>query len=106
MSTETLIEAGNIKPRIQFNADGVQKEFQFFFKIYEPENVKVYIEDAEQTSGYSLSTKEDVQGGCLSIGTKTDPSMPPGRSEAGSHSCPPFPLCGVFCGWPVLDASG
>ncbi len=69
MSTETLIEAGNIKPRIQFNADGVQKEFQFFFKIYEPENVKVYIEDVEQTSGYSLSTKEDVQGGIITFDT-------------------------------------
>lgn len=69
MSTETLIEAGNIKPRIQFNADGVQKEFQFFFKIYEPENVKVYIEDAEQTSGYSLSTKEDEQGGVITFDT-------------------------------------
>lgn len=69
MSTETLIEAGNIKPRIQFNADGVQKEFQFFFKIYEPENVKVYIEDVEQTSGYSLSTKEDVQGGVITFDT-------------------------------------
>ena len=69
MSTETLIEAGNIKPRIQFTADGVQREFQFFFKIYEPENVKVYIEDVEQDSGYSLSTKEDVQGGIITFDT-------------------------------------
>lgn len=69
MSTKTLIEAGNIKPRIQFTADGVQREFQFFFKIYEPENVKVYIEDVEQDSGYSLSTKEDVQGGIITFDT-------------------------------------
>ena len=65
MSTETYIEAGNTKPRIQFTADGQQKEFQFFFKIYEPENVKVYVEDEEQMSGYSLSTTEDVQGGII-----------------------------------------
>ena len=63
------IEAGNIKPRIQFIADGQQKEFQFFFKIYEPENVKVYIEDIEQTSGYSLSTQDDVQGGIIIFDT-------------------------------------
>ena len=69
MATETLIEAGNIKPRIQFIADGVQKEFQFFFKIYEPENVKVYIEDVEQDAGYSLSTKEDVQGSIITFDT-------------------------------------
>ena len=69
MSTQTLIEAGNIKPRIQFTADGVQKEFQFFFKIYEPQNVKVYIEDVEQNSGYILSTQEDVQGGVITFDT-------------------------------------
>ena len=33
----TQVETGNIKPRIQFTADGEQKEFQFFFTIYEPE---------------------------------------------------------------------
>ncbi len=46
----TQVETGNIKPRIQFTADGEQKEFQFFFTIYEPENVKVYIEDVLQIS--------------------------------------------------------
>lgn len=51
----TQVETGNIKPRIQFTADGEQKEFQFFFTIYEPENVKVYIEDVLQIGGYSLS---------------------------------------------------
>ncbi len=63
------VEVGNIKPRIQFSADGQQKEFQFFFKIYEPENVKVYIDDIEQTSGYSLSTTDDVQGGVVTFDT-------------------------------------
>lgn len=67
MSTSTLIEAGNLKPRIQFRADGVQKEFQFFFKIYEPENIKVYLEDVEQNSGYTLSIKDDVQGGVVTF---------------------------------------
>lgn len=67
MSTETFIEAGNLKPRIQFTADGSQKEFQFFFKVYEPENVKVYIEDVEQDSGYNLSIHDDIQGGIVTF---------------------------------------
>ena len=29
----TQVETGNIKPRIQFTADGEQKEFQFFFTL-------------------------------------------------------------------------
>lgn len=61
----TQVEAGNIKPRIQFTADGEQKEFQFFFTIYEPENVKVYIEDVLQIGGYSLSLNEEVPGGIV-----------------------------------------
>ena len=61
----TQVETGNIKPRIQFTADGEQKEFQFFFTIYEPENVKVYIEDVLQISGYSLSLNEEVPGGIV-----------------------------------------
>ena len=61
----TQVETGNIKPRIQFTADGEQKEFQFFFTIYEPENVKVYIEDVLQIGGYSLSLNEEVPGGIV-----------------------------------------
>ena len=57
----TQVETGNIKPRIQFTADGEQKEFQFFFTIYEPENVKVYIEDVLQIGGYSLSLRRAVR---------------------------------------------
>ena len=55
-------------------------------------------------AGTADTGKEDVQAGAYRWGTKTDPSMP--RAEgAGGQPCPPFPL-GVFCGWPVLDASG
>jgi len=61
----TPIEPGNRKPRIQFIADGEQKEFQFFFTIYEPENAKVYIEDELQVSGYTLSQSEDIPGGAV-----------------------------------------
>ncbi len=58
----TQVEAGYRKPRIQFTADGEQKEFHFNFTIYEPENVKVYIEDELQTSGYSLSQIKEAPG--------------------------------------------
>lgn len=63
----TQIEAGNLKPRIQFTADGEQKEFHFFFIIYEPDNVKVYIEDVLQTSGYTLSQSEESKGGMITF---------------------------------------
>ena len=56
----TQVETGNIKPRIQFTADGEQKEFQFFFTIYEPENVKVYIEDVLQIGGYSRRFRAEL----------------------------------------------
>lgn len=63
----TTVEAGNIKPRIQFTADGVQKEFQFFFAIYEPENVRVYIEDQLLTSGYTLVQSNEAPGGVVNF---------------------------------------
>ena len=42
--------------------------------------------------GYSAGSKA-ATAGCLSIGTKPDPSVP-GRYEADSYGCPPFLLCG------------
>ena len=65
----TQVEAGYRKPRIQFTADGEQKEFHFNFTIYEPENVKVYIEDELQTSGYSLSQIKEAPGGTVTFQT-------------------------------------
>ena len=65
----TQVEAGYRKPRIQFTADGEQKEFHFYFTIYEPENVRVYIEDELQTSGYSLSQIDDTAGGSITFQT-------------------------------------
>lgn len=65
MSNENEIAVGNLKPRIQFEGDGTQKEFQFFFTIYEPENVEVYLDDVLQTSGYALQQDKNVGGGIV-----------------------------------------
>ena len=59
------VETGSLKPRIQFIADGKQKEFQFFFPIYEAENVKVYLEENIQHEGYSLQKIPNIQGGII-----------------------------------------
>ncbi len=59
------VAVGNLKPRIQFTGDGTQKEFQFFFTVYEPENVEVYLNDSLQTVGYTLQLDKNVGGGTV-----------------------------------------
>ena len=39
----------------------------------------------------SQVSKKEVRFGDLSISTKSDPSVSPGRYEADSYGCPPFP---------------
>lgn len=66
------VAVGNLKPRIQFTGDGTQKEFQFFFTVYEPENVEVYLNDTLQISGFVLQLDKNIGGGTVVFDTAPD----------------------------------
>lgn len=59
----TLVESGNVKPRVRFIADGNVKEFLFGFVIFENENLDVYIDDTLAAGGFTIEQNSDGKGG-------------------------------------------
>lgn len=53
----------NIKPKIQYLADGIETRFYFPFAVFKAENVTVYFDAEKQTSGYSVRINTDGRDG-------------------------------------------
>ncbi|MCW5773741.1 MAG: hypothetical protein KIT16_19015, partial [Rhodospirillaceae bacterium] len=61
------IVIGDIRPRIQYTADGVQTNFTYPFPIFAAEDLKVYLGDALQADGYTISGAGQSAGGMASF---------------------------------------
>ncbi len=59
----------NIKPKIQYRADGTTNIYSFPFNIFKPENVTVYFGSVKQTEGYTVSLGENDDGGTVCFDT-------------------------------------
>ena len=53
----------NIKPKIQYLADGIETRFFFPFVVFKPENVTVYFGAEKQTSGFEIRVNTDGRDG-------------------------------------------
>lgn len=59
----THIQIGDVTPRIQYEADGVQDTFTFPFPVFAGSDVHVFIEDVRQETGYSVTGAGESAGG-------------------------------------------
>ena len=50
-------------PRIRFIGDGTITQFNFFFRIFEASDIRIYFADEEKTSGFTVSFDKDISGG-------------------------------------------
>ncbi len=67
MNENILIK--NVTPRIRYEADGTNTEFQYPFAIFEDSDIQIYIDDQLQTSGYTVSGAGDSEGGIVTFDT-------------------------------------
>lgn len=59
----THIQIGDITPRLQYIADGLQVSFIYPFPIFENDDLKVYLNDALQSTSFSVSGAGNSSGG-------------------------------------------
>lgn len=63
------IKIGDIAPRIQYVADGIQAAFTYPFPIFEDSDLEVRLDGALQAAGYSVAGAGESDGGSVSFGT-------------------------------------
>ncbi len=63
------IKIGDITPRIHYEANGSQTEFTYPIFIFENDNLKVYLGETLQTTGYSVSGAGNSNGGSVTFDT-------------------------------------
>jgi len=66
------IQIGDIRPRVQYAADGSQTAFPYPFAIFTTEDLHVYLDDSRATSGFSVSGVASSEGGTVTF------AAPPG----------------------------
>ena len=49
------LQVNATKPRIQYRADGVRREFPFPFAIFSEADLEVYVDSQQLRSGYAIS---------------------------------------------------
>ncbi|GGF71190.1 hypothetical protein GCM10011332_26460 [Terasakiella brassicae] len=59
------IVIGDVRPRIQAVGDGILSTFIFPFAIFKETDLEVYLDDARQLSGYSVSGAGQTEGGSV-----------------------------------------
>lgn len=63
------IKIGDLTPRVQQTADGSQTEFVYTFPIFKDADLVVYLDDAVQTSGFTISGAGEDNGGTVTFDT-------------------------------------
>jgi hypothetical protein len=63
------IQIGDISPRIQYTADGSQTVFTYPFPIFADSDLEVFLDDAEQASGFSVAGAGASEGGTVTFDT-------------------------------------
>lgn len=63
----THIQIGDVSPRVQFSANGVQTQFSFLFPIFENTDLEVYLDTVKQSSGYTILGAGESAGGSVTF---------------------------------------
>ncbi|MFN4090451.1 MAG: hypothetical protein ACK4QW_15600, partial [Alphaproteobacteria bacterium] len=68
MSTDH-IRIGDVAPRIQYAADGVQTVFVYPFPIFRPADIEVWVDAQRRTAGYAVIGAGSDEGGAVAFDT-------------------------------------
>jgi len=63
------IQIGDISPRIQYTADGSQTAFTYPFPIFAESDLEVFLDDADQASGFTVAGAGESEGGTVTFDT-------------------------------------
>ena len=63
------IQIGDVSPRIQYTADGLQTLFTYPFPIFKNDDLEVYLDDTLQSTGFTVSGSGDSNGGSVTFDT-------------------------------------
>lgn len=63
----THIQIGDVTPRIQYTGDGTQTAFTYIFPIFEDADMQVYLDNAKQSSGYTVTGAGESSGGSVTF---------------------------------------
>ena len=61
------IRIGDVRPRVQYIADGALSAFDYPFPIFESEDLSVFLDDTEQRAGYTVNGAGRSRGGSVSF---------------------------------------
>ncbi len=61
------IQIGDVSPRVQYVADGVQVQFTYPFPIFVAVDIEVYLGEAKQVSGYTVAGAGQSAGGSVTF---------------------------------------
>lgn len=67
------VSVGAVTPRIQYVADGWQTDFPFPFVIFKAADLQVYVGEALQAGGFSVSGVASSDGGTVHFATPPPP---------------------------------
>ena len=59
------IRIGDVRPRVQYVADGALRAFDFPFPIFEPDDLTVFLGEIEQRAGYTVTGAGRSHGGSV-----------------------------------------
>lgn len=59
------IRIGDVRPRVQYVADGALRAFDFPFPIFEPDDLTVFLGETEQRAGYAVTGAGRSHGGSV-----------------------------------------
>jgi len=65
----THIQIGDVSPRVQYTADGVQTQFTYTFPIFEDADLEVYLDATKQSIDFSIAGAGDSSGGSVTFTT-------------------------------------
>jgi len=65
----THIQIGDVTPRLQYTADGTQTLFTYPFPIFEDADLEVYLDNAKQSTGYTVAGAGVSSGGSVTFAT-------------------------------------
>lgn len=72
---DTHIKIGDVSPRVQYTANGTQVQFTYPFPIFQDADLQVYLDEALQSSGFTIVGAGDSAGGTVDFDTAPSASV-------------------------------
>lgn len=69
MTSTGHITIGDLRPRVQYVADGTVTAFSYPFPIFDTDNLEVHLDQTPQTAGFTVTGAGDSAGGTVTFDT-------------------------------------